>query len=233
LEHAFDWVWLFDADSVPEPDALEKLLAFFARLPPAKQEQVCFLGGLPLDDAGEIKEPPRTLAGAVMATVPLARSEEFTECDCLLWSGLLFRTAAVARIGLPSADYVLDIAEIEYGYRARQLGFTSYVVHSSVVHHDVGRTAGAAYRVIFSLGSLHFRLYEIAAHRCYYSVRNVIYFWLYQCKPRRLSVTVRTLVRALVFTLGFAVEPRRHRLQLAACIRGIRDGLTQHMERRY
>jgi GT2 family glycosyltransferase len=34
LEHGFDWVWIFDADSVPEPDALEKLLAFFERLPP-------------------------------------------------------------------------------------------------------------------------------------------------------------------------------------------------------
>jgi GT2 family glycosyltransferase len=31
LEHGFDWVWIFDADSVPEPDALEKLLAFFER----------------------------------------------------------------------------------------------------------------------------------------------------------------------------------------------------------
>src|SRR5262245_47064576 len=29
IEHEFDWVWILDADSVPEPDALENLLAFF------------------------------------------------------------------------------------------------------------------------------------------------------------------------------------------------------------
>ena len=33
LEQAFDWTWVLDADSVPEPDALENLLGFFERLP--------------------------------------------------------------------------------------------------------------------------------------------------------------------------------------------------------
>src|SRR5215471_11223191 len=42
LAHGFDWTWVFDADSVPEPDALETLLAFFERLPPAERERVCF-----------------------------------------------------------------------------------------------------------------------------------------------------------------------------------------------
>src|SRR6266481_8739480 len=48
LEHGFDWIWIFDADSLPEPDALEKLLAFFERLPREQREQVCFLAGRPL-----------------------------------------------------------------------------------------------------------------------------------------------------------------------------------------
>src|SRR5271165_3048978 len=34
LEHGFDWTWIFDADSVPELDALENLTAFFERLAP-------------------------------------------------------------------------------------------------------------------------------------------------------------------------------------------------------
>ena len=34
------------------------------------------------------------------------------------WFSSLYRTAAIARIGLPSADYVLDAAELEYGCRA-------------------------------------------------------------------------------------------------------------------
>jgi dTDP-4-dehydrorhamnose reductase len=52
LGHGFDWVWVLDADSVPEPDALENLLAFFEGLPLAKREQLCFLAGWPLTETG-------------------------------------------------------------------------------------------------------------------------------------------------------------------------------------
>jgi rhamnopyranosyl-N-acetylglucosaminyl-diphospho-decaprenol beta-1,3/1,4-galactofuranosyltransferase len=232
LEHGFHWVWLFDADSVPEPDVLEKLLTFFESLPAANRQQVCFLAARPLTATGEIKEQPISLEREEMEFVPIESAEGVSECDCVLWSGSLYRTEAVAQIGLPSADYVLDIAELEYGYRARQLGFTSYVVHNSVIHHDVGRVAGAAHRVVFRLGSLNLKFHEISPRRCYYSVRNLIYFWLYQYKPRRINVALRAIARTFVFTFGFAVRPISHGPQLVACLRGIRDGLTGHMERR-
>jgi GT2 family glycosyltransferase len=232
LEHGFDWVWIFDADTVPEPDVLENLLAFFERLPPEKQEQVCFLTGPSLTATGKIKQQPIRLEGAGMQFLPLAIVEGFTQCDCVLWSGSLYRTAAVARIGLPAADYVLDVAELEYGYRARQLGFTSYIVHNSVIHHDVGRNAGASHR-LFRVGPISFRLFEISPIRCYYSSRNALYFCLYQSKPRRMTVALRAIARAFLFTFGFAIRPVSHRPQLIACLRGLWDGLTGHIERRY
>ena len=234
LEHGFDWVWIFDADSVPQPDALENLLAFFERLPPEKQGQVCFLAGPPLTGTGKIKQKPIRLEGSWgMTEVTLASAEEFTQCDCMIWSGTLFRTAAIARIGLPRADYMLDYAELEYGYRARQLGLISYVVHNSVIHHDVGRNAGANISRIIRLGPMKLSLLEISPTRCYYTVRNEIYFWLYQSKPRNMLAVLRAIVRRFRLTAKFAVRPFSHRTQLGACIRGIWDGLTGHMERRY
>src|SRR5216684_2234465 len=223
LEHGFGWTWIFDADSVPEPDALEKLLAFFERLPPAKREQVCFLVGLPLTAAREVKGPPISLEGGRMRRLPVVSVEEFTQCDCILWSGSLYRMAAVARIGLPSADYVIDVGEVECGYRARQLGFTSYIVHNGVIHHDVGRTPGAEQR-LYQFGPMRLRLFELSPTRCYYSVRNMIYFWLYQYKPPRMTPApaLRGIVRSLAATLNFAVRPVSHRRHLIACIRGIR-----------
>jgi GT2 family glycosyltransferase len=232
LEHGFDWTWIFDADSVPEPDLLEKLLAFFERLPSAPREQVCFLAGLPLGAAGEVKEPPISLEGEKMRRLPLASARDFTQCDCLLWSGSLFHMAAVARIGLPSADYMLDLAEVEYGYRARQLGFTSYVVHNGVIHHDVGRKPRAA-RPLYWSGPSSLDSYDFPPARCYYCARNWIYFWLYQCTPHRMTRALRAIAKSVAFTMRFAVRPIGYRRQLIACIRGIRDGLTMHMERRY
>jgi rhamnosyltransferase len=233
LEHDFDWVWLFDADSVPEPDALEKLLAFFEHLPPARREHVCFLAARSQTAAGEIKEAPIRLAGAAIRSVPITSAEGSTECDCVLWSGSLYRTAAIARIGLPTADYVLDIAEIEYGYRARQLGFTSYVVHNSVVRHDVGRNAGVVTR-LYRFGPISITFFEISPVRTYYSTRNMIYFLLYQYKPRRIARALHQVVwRAAPLTLNFVLRPRHYAAQILACFRGIWHGVTGNMAARY
>jgi len=232
LEHGFDWTWVLDADTVPEADALEKLLAFFEHLPPAQREQVCFLNGWPLNETGGIKLHPTSLERGRMRALPLVRVREFTQCDFTMWSGCLFRMATVAKTGLPTADYVADMGEAEYGYRARQLGFTSYIVHSAVIHHDVGRDPGVAQR-LYHYGPIRLSLYETSPWRAYYSVRNMIYFWLYQYEPGGMAPPLRGIVRSLATTLNFLVRPVSHRRHLIACIRGIRDGLTRHMERRY
>src|SRR5438034_11747366 len=33
FDHDYDWLWVFDADSAPEPNALEKLLTLYASFP--------------------------------------------------------------------------------------------------------------------------------------------------------------------------------------------------------
>jgi GT2 family glycosyltransferase len=221
-----------DADSVPEPDVLENLLAFFERLPEAGQEQVCFLGCWPLTSSGEVKVGPITFDGSHLKYLSRSGLGSSTQCDCTLWSGSLYRMAAVARIGLPSADYVLDVGEVEYGYRAGQLGFCSYLVQNCVIHHDVGRKPGSAGR-FQGLGSSSFSSNEYVPARCYYLARNWIYFWLYQYTPPRMSHVLRAIGRSFAFTTRFALRPISSRHQLVACMRGIRDGLTMHMERRY
>jgi GT2 family glycosyltransferase len=232
LEHQFDWTWVFDADSVPEPEALENLLAFFHCLPLSEQERVCFLACRLATATGEARDRPMIFTKSSIAYVPLDSAKGHSECDCFIWTGSLFRMAAVAEIGLPSADYVLDVAELEYGYRARQLDFASYMVNSCVTHQDVGRSPGVVTRT-WHLGPLYFRLFEISPIRCYYHVRNMLYFWLYQCRPRRPRRVVRSIVHSLLFPRTFAIRPVSHGRHLIACLRGIWDGLTMHMERRY
>jgi GT2 family glycosyltransferase len=232
LKERFDWTWVLDADSVPEPDALGNLLAFFERLPPSAREQVCFLACRLATGSGEVDHRPIVLTGSGIEFVPLDADMDHCRCDCFIWSGSLFRMPAVAKIGLPSADYVRDMAELEYGYRARQLGFSSYIVFSSVLHHDVGRSPGVTTRT-WRFGPLFFRLYEMSPVRCYYGIRNMLYFWLYQCRPVRPRWFVRSIVHAIFFPRTFAVRPLSHHRHLVACLRGLWDGVTGHMERRY
>jgi rhamnopyranosyl-N-acetylglucosaminyl-diphospho-decaprenol beta-1,3/1,4-galactofuranosyltransferase len=233
LEHGYDWTWVFDADSVPERDALENLLAFFRHLPRSKQEQVCFLACRLMNAEGEVRHRPIMFTDSTIKYVPMEDEATATQCDCFIWTGSLFRMPAVAKIGLPSKDYVLDIAEVEYGYRARQLGLTSYIVNSGVLHQDVGRPPGVVVTRVWNIGRLKLKFLELSPLRTYYYSRNLLYFWLYQCRPLRPQGVVRSIHHVLFFPASFALRPVSHRRQLIACLRGLWDGLTGRMERRY
>lgn len=233
LEHGFDWTWVFDADSVPEPQSLENLLAFFERLSPVKREQVCFLACRLVNAEGEIRHEPMMFTESGVAPVPTEPNATATQCDYFIWTGSLFRMSAVAQVGLPWADYVLDMAEIEYGYRARQRGLTGYVVQNGVTHQDVGRGPGVTVSRVWNIGRWEFAFREVSPIRAYYASRNLIYFWLYQFRPLRARRFIRTMAHALAIPTSFALRPVSHRRQLIASLRGLWDGLTAHMERRY
>jgi rhamnopyranosyl-N-acetylglucosaminyl-diphospho-decaprenol beta-1,3/1,4-galactofuranosyltransferase len=230
MEQKFDWTWVLEPDGVPEPDALEKLLGFFERLPPLQKEQIYFLACRL--GTGEKEYSPILLSEAGLEFLSPNPNADSCRCDCFLWSGSLFRMPAVAKIGLPSPDYFADLSELEYGYRARQLGFAGYVVNASVLHHNLGRPGGNAERLL-RLGPLSFPLFETSPLRAYYFPRNLLYFWIYQFRPYRPRWVLRSIVYALVYTAGFAVRPVSHRRQLMSCMRGLWDGLTAHIERRY
>jgi glycosyltransferase involved in cell wall biosynthesis len=231
LERHFDWVWVFDADSVPEHDALEKLLAFFDGLPPSEQERVCFLACRLENAEGEVRQRPMRFTDSAIAPVEAAGG--YVRCDYFIWTGALFRLRAVARIGLPSADYVLDAAEVEYGYRAGRLGLASYVVNGALTQQDVGRAPGVVVTRTLKIGRFDLAFREVSAIRTYYACRNWLYFWLYQCRPLRPRGIISSIVSVLLFPTNFVLEPVSHRRQLIAYFRGVWDGLTGHMERRY
>lgn len=233
LDQGFDWVWVLDADSVPQPDALEKLLAFFAALPDGKQQQVCFLCSWPLAETGGLKAAPTIFDRSTSRYLTPMHDESFTPCDYMLWSGSLFHMRAVKTIGLPSADYVADLGEAEYGYRARLLGFTSCMVHDSVVRHDVGRKPGVVLISTFRVGRWTFPLLELSPFRAYYASRNALYFWLYQYRPRGARQVVRTLVQGSMMLVGLLPRAVSRRRQLCATALGLWHGLTAQMGRRY
>jgi GT2 family glycosyltransferase len=231
MEQEFDWTWVLDPDGVPEPDALEKLLEFFERLPPAQKEQVYFLACRL--GTGESGHKPILLTESGMEYLPLNANADSCRCNCFLWSGSLFRMPAVAKIGPPSTDYFIDLDELEYGYRARQVGLVGYVVNGSVLHHNLGRPPGNAAVRLLRLGPLSLPLFESSPLRAYYCSRNLLYFWLYQFRPYQPRWALRSIVHALGYTAGFAIRPLSHRRQLMSCIRGLWDGVTGHIERRY
>jgi rhamnosyltransferase len=233
LEHGYEWIWIFDADSAPRPNALEELLGLYRNLPPERQEQVWLLSSLHVD-AGrgepEIYEMVFTPDGfRPVRPEPGAKSCEF---DSTIWSGCLYKLDGVAAVGLPSADYVLDWGEHEYGYRGRRAGYRALLQPQSVVEHNV-RGEAALHFTSYRFGPVVFRMRELSPIRCYYFCRNAVYFWLYVYHSRDPRAVIVQMLRVAKFTMCFAVRAATRWAQLVACVRGIRDGFARRMERRY
>jgi rhamnosyltransferase len=231
LEHGYDWIWLFDADSLPAPDALEKLLNLYDGWPSNLQDEIGFLACLPCDTEGRVFFP-----GAVFTRRGLSWSKPVPEtpyylCQFTLWSGCLYRLAAVRQVGGPNPDYMLDWSDFEYAYRVMKAGYKSFMHRDAILHHDIRGFASLA-PTQGEPGSATMR-----PIRCYYNCRNALYFPLYEftggLMAARLWMFVRMVLGVVILVLRLVARPRQHGAHLLACFRGIWHGLTGNIAARY
>jgi GT2 family glycosyltransferase len=229
LERDYEWIWILDADSVPRPDALENLLGLYETFPPEIQAQTRLIASLLIDSVTGAPYHGTVFDREGSHTVVPEPGSDYYELDAALWSGCLFRLDAVRRLGLPRADYVIDRDDFAYGYRGKQAGLKAFLNLKSVVDHNVGgegslKTTGRR---------LGIPTFELSALRCYYVIRNTLYFWLYEFEEGSFALALRKLAKVTAFSLNFLLRPRGHGPQIVACMRGMRDGLTRRIERRY
>jgi GT2 family glycosyltransferase len=223
---------VFDADSIPEPDALEKLLDLYATLSTAEQEKIALLACLPRSVDGRV-----FFHGTVFNDYGFTRSKPLPDvryypCQFTLWSGCLYRLDAVRQIGVPNPDYVLDWGETEYGYRVMKAGYTGLLHQDAVLHHNV-RGYASRKPVEVKRGARTVTIYDYPPIRCYYSSRNIFYFTLYDFKERRLWLLLRTIFGVTNLVMAFVVKPRGHGRHLRASFRGIWHGLTGNIAARF
>jgi len=252
LEHGFDWVWILDADSVPDPDALERMLQEFAGWPERQQSKTGFIACLPCDQPHGAPRHGRVFTEHGRSLLNPPAEPRCYPCHVTIWSGILYRLEAVREIGLPNRDYVLDRGELEYAYRVMKAGYQGYIHQDAIIRHNIrgtpipkGLTKGS--REV-KLGPFKLVLYESQPIRCYYICRNSLYFSLYD-QSEGAGTKIRELFRVrsrpgrgwmsgivwqtAMFTLNFLIRPLGRGPQIKACFRGIWDGITGNMAARY
>ena len=232
LEHDYDWIWLFDADSAPEPEALEKLLDLHAELSPNLQDETAFLACLHYKVEDGVPQHGRVFAGRHFGQASPTPEVCYYPCHVNIWSGCLYRVAAVRRIGLPNADYVLDWGEGEYGYRVMKAGYKGFIHRDAVLLHNIRGYASVVPNDIND-GAATLSVRELPPIRCYYSCRNRIYFTLYEYAEGRLWQFVIAIAGVVHLTTNFLVRPRHRGKQILACLRGLWHGVTGNILARY
>jgi GT2 family glycosyltransferase len=198
LQRGHDWVWSFDDDSVPGPEALGTLLDV---QPNSRGNgrgndngsatgETGLIAMLPVHGATGIAYPPLLWRDGFHKPAGSLMRDEVWFADLAIASGLLVRREVVERIGLPRADFFMDFFDFEYCLRARSGGFRIAVEPRAELAHEVGEARLVRLPGLSALWPNH------APWREYYMSRNMVYvaWWI---RPSALAkgMTLRHLLR--------------------------------------
>ncbi|MHB8354937.1 MAG: glycosyltransferase family 2 protein [Burkholderiales bacterium] len=215
--HGFTHVLLMDQDSLPAPAMLAQLTEAFTQLS-REHAQVAAVGPWYLDPL--LNNPPDFMR---LRWWGISRYTPRADCpivavDYLISSGCLISLQALAAIGGMQEALFIDYVDIEWGLRARRLGWMLYGVFPARMTHSLGPRVA---RFLWRRFPLH------SPQRHYFVVRNAL--WLYRDGALPLSWRAPHALRLLLrFSIYLLVgDSRRERLKYVW--RGLCDGLRGRM----
>ncbi len=215
--HGANYVLLLDQDSIPAANMVSMLLnAAEAQL--TKGVRLACVG--PRYEDPRQKNPPPFIkvVGLKLERQSCTAADSIVEVDYLIASGCLIPLLTLDSVGGMREELFIDYVDIEWGLRAKQMGFQSYGVCSAYMKHDLGDSP-----VLFR--GRHVPVHSPLRH--YYHFRNAV--WLYRQQWLHLNwkiVDLARLVRKFVF-YSLMTAPRAEHARMMTL--GIWHGLTGKM----
>lgn len=231
----YEWLWVLDQDTVPKPDALEKLVELYRSLDPELQERTGILSSLVILHPTDKVIHGRRLTRGGVRPAKVDPTKLYYECDATIWSGSLYNLKAVQKVGLPRfglngcwEDFCLDYGDIEFSFRIKQAGYRVFGHNFSHIIHPVGRTKHRRLltHTIYSTNHSPFRRY------LYF--RNMVYFWLYLYPGKNMFILVLYLAyRLLANSVKICLLEENRARKIQGCLVGIWDGLRKQLHHRH
>ena len=210
------YVVFFDQDSRPSPDMVRRLLDASI----AKANQGCLVAavGPRYVDSRQHNPPPFIrIRGLSLQRLDCAH-EDIVAVDYLISSGSLIPMATLDAVGGMAEPFFIDYVDIEWGLRARRLGFESFGVCNATMEHTLGEDP-----VLF-FGR---RIPVHSPVRHYYHFRNAVYMYRWTQLPRNWKIVDGRRLALKFFFYSLITKPRtKHFFYMA---KGIWDGLCGHM----
>jgi GT2 family glycosyltransferase len=234
LERDYDWIWTFDADAAPEPDALDYLLSLYSSFPDNLRKEIAFLACLHRNaqDGEPLYYRSRVLGRFGWMPARPVPERRFYACHFTTWSGCFYRIEAVRRIGLPNPHYFADWGEAEYGYRIMKAGYKGFTHQDAIHNHDV-RGYASLRPLEIRRGVKTVTVLRFPPLRSYYTARNRLYLVLYDFDEVRPWVILRVFWQLGIMAGKLLARPRTNAANIPAFFRGVWHGLTGNLAARY
>lgn len=222
-EKKYDWTWLFDQDSVPAPDALERLVLAFDQS--SNETNIAILAPRCFHSDSQMEYPGLRWRGSRFVPIHASPDTPTRFVDMVITSGSLMQRQAIEEVGPPRKDFFMDFVDYEHCLRLRRHGFRIAVVGDSIVHHAIGSPT------TFSIAGRTKLWADHAPWREYYMTRNEIFtIWKY-CPE--LSKRLFILCRLTQHAIGILFLGKQKIDCLRMMCHGLFDGFSRRLGIRF
>jgi GT2 family glycosyltransferase len=139
LKKNYDWFWLFDQDSTPQPRALEELLEAL-KVPGVNPDEIGIMASLLVDPECAVEHVGYLWRDRLVKIPHEQARSAVLFVDTVMSSGSLIHRRVLDQVGLPRADFFMDWVDHEYNLRVRRARFQIAQVRASIVYHRLGET---------------------------------------------------------------------------------------------
>jgi rhamnosyltransferase len=221
ISQGYEFLWVFDQDSVPTPNCLETLVEAYEQISGRKDYNIGIIAPTPID--------PRThkvVKGGIFVRDRFIGCKhnsqvEAYECDAPITSGSLISIAAAKTISLPRADLFIDGVDLDYGMRLRQKGFYNLIVPSAVMQHSFGNPVKV--KILRKERYVH----KYSALRHYYICRNHTYLNTRYAEGLYCLTSCLRCLKYMLFSIVAILlyDSEDKALKVWACLLGTYHGL--------
>ncbi|MGK2952943.1 MAG: glycosyltransferase family 2 protein [Thiobacillus sp.] len=171
-----NFVMLFDQDSEPAPNMIQKLLDA-ASAQSSLGVAVAAVGPRYTDERQDNPPPFLRIRGISVERQTCEHNHSVVEVDYLIASGSLIPMSTLDAVGPMREDLFIDYVDIEWGLRARRAGFQSFGVCGATMRHDLGSEPINLFGRMIPLHSPLRHYYHFRNAVCLYCERGLPLNW--------------------------------------------------------
>ena len=208
---------LFDQDSEPAPDMIQKLVLASERMT-EQGYSVAAIGPNYLDPRQNNPPPFIRITGLQLERCACTKPDSIVEVDYVISSGCLIPATTIDVVGYMADHLFIDYVDIEWGLRAKRFGYQSFGVCNASMLHSLGENPIEFFGRKFPLHS---------PLRHYYHFRNAA--WLYRQNLIPLNWKLVDAWRLLLKYGFYTLFARPHLKHLKMMTLGIWHGVRGRM----
>ncbi len=223
IQKGYDFLWLFDQDSEPDANVLEKLLTNYQDL--SINHNIGIIAPTIFDINTKQEFPGCIFTDYKL--VPVSGSlatQNIYQCDAVITSGSLVNINAAKYIELPKVDLFLDAVDYAYCMNFRKKEYKIIVVKNAMMKHRIGNYSQVKDRFKKYTNTLN--TFICSPSRYYYACRNHTFLETRLVQQRFLHHLIAYRIKILLTMMERIIryEPNSIFIKLWACIVGTFDG---------